>query len=70
MAGWKKIGAIIGDTVARVALVFVFYLTVVPIHGMWVILKKDPMRRRWFKTLSSYFEDVETPSENHWERMF
>ena len=68
--GWKKFGMFMGDTIARVALLLVFWLTVVPISMMWRILSKDPMNRKWLKDEKSYFVDSELPDPEHWQRMF
>lgn len=70
IGAWKKFGMVMGDTVARVALLLVFWITVVPIGLMWRVLGKDPMRRQWLNEKSSYFEDSATPDPEHWQRMF
>lgn len=70
IGAWKKFGMFMGDTIARVALLLVFWLTVVPINLMWRMLSKDPMNRKWLKDEKSYFVDSEIPDPEHWKRMF
>ena len=67
---WMKLGHFIGDLIARIALLLVFWLAVVPIHFMWTVLGKDPMNRKWNKNLNSYFDEPEPIDPNHWRRMF
>lgn len=70
MGAWKTFGMFMGDTIARVALLLVFWVTVVPIGIMWRFLKKDSMKRRWIRDKRSYFEESALPDPNHWQRMF
>ncbi len=67
---WKKFGMFIGDSIARVALLLVFWMTVMPVSLMWRVLRKDPMHRKWLKKNDSYFVDSAVPDPEHWKRMF
>ena len=68
--GWMKIGHLIGDFIARVALLAIFGLTVVPIGIIWKFIKNDPMKRAWDEESASYFEDSDPIDPKHWRRMF
>lgn len=67
---WKKLGMLIGDTIARVALLFVFWGAVAPMSFVWKLIKKDPMTRLWNFKQNSYFKDSEVIGQDHWERLF
>ncbi len=70
MSLWMRWGHFMGDLIARFALLFVFVLTVVPIHYIWSLLKKDPMKRSFQPQQKTYFEKSENLREGHWERLF
>lgn len=67
---WVKLGHFIGDLVARFALLIVFWFTVVPTRMLWLVLKKDPMQRKWSEEKKSYFQEPEPTDPDHWRRMF
>ncbi|EAU54065.1 SxtJ family membrane protein [Mariprofundus ferrooxydans] len=68
--GWMRVALIIGNVMNRIILAIVFFFVITPMGLVMRIMGKDPMRRRFDKTVASYRVISKPAARNHVERPF
>ncbi len=68
--GWMYVAMTIGSIINHIVLAVVFYLVLCPMGLMMRILGKDPMTRKFDKSLKSYRTTTREGEGKHMERPF
>lgn len=68
--GWMKFAFALGWFNTRLILSIIFYGIVFPIGLIFKILGKDPMKRKYDKSLESYRKESKQPSKDNLEKPF
>jgi hypothetical protein len=58
---WFRFGLLLGKIVTPIVMLLVFVLTVVPTGIVMRLLGKDPLRRKFDKSASSYWVSRDAP---------
>lgn len=54
--GWALVGKALGKVTTPVLLTLVFALVLVPLRGLLIVLRRDPLTRRFDRDAKSYWE--------------
>jgi len=68
--GWMKVAMVIGGVINHLVLAVVFYVVMLPMGLVMRAMGKDPMARKFDKTMKSYRVMSKAPVRNHMERPF
>jgi hypothetical protein len=60
---WHFLACCIGIVVSNALLAAFYYVVITPTGLVMRILGRDPMRRRWDASVTSYWTDAQTPVE-------
>ena len=67
---WMRVAMVIGTIVNTIVLAVVFYLVITPMGLVMKLAGKDPMRRKFDPSASSYRIISKVADKNHVERPF
>ncbi|MDQ6960285.1 MAG: SxtJ family membrane protein [Mariprofundaceae bacterium] len=68
--GWMRIAMVIGGVINHLVLAVVFYVVMLPMGLVMRAMGKDPMARKFDRTLASYRVMSKVPGRNHMERPY
>jgi hypothetical protein len=67
---WMRVSMVIGHIVNTIILALVYFVVIVPMGLVMQMLGKDPMHRKWDKTINTYRKKSTVRQKNHFERPF
>ncbi len=67
---WMKFGHLIGTFNTKIILTLVFFLIFTPVSIFFKLMGKDAMKRKYDRTISTYWLDSEKQSKEHMERSY
>lgn len=67
---WMSIALFLGFIVSNILLSLVYYVVITPIGMFMRLAGKDPLTKKWDKTLLTYWEPTEHRRENAWKNQW